>query len=133
MVCGLAVVVLATAAAAQFPATRLAVVAGGPPAAVSGEVVPGQVRDYSLTAAAGERLAVTLAPREAVSAGTAVTVMRVKDGIATFVGQSSADGEWSGNLPEDGEYVIRVARDPSAGEHREEHAIRYTLSVSLSP
>jgi hypothetical protein len=100
---------------------------GASSATVKGSLKGPQTIDYKLRAKAGQTMSVTL------KTGNSANYFNVlppgsKD-VAIFVG-SSGGNEWTGPLPADGEYTIRVYLMRSAARRNE--VANYTLTVSVT-
>lgn len=86
------------------------------------------VVDYVVAGSAGERLEVTL---ERTSRFLFFNVMPPGDGAALFAGAGAIEPErWSGVLPEDGSYTIRLFLMPNAARRSEEssYALRFHMT-----
>ncbi len=86
-----------------------------------------RIVDYKLRARAGQTMSVTLKTSNAANYFN-VLPPGSKD-VAIFVGSTSGN-EWTGPLPADGEYTIRVYLMRSAARRNE--VANYTLNVGIS-
>jgi hypothetical protein len=83
--------------------------------------------DYRLRAKAGQTMAVTL--KTSNTANYFNVLPPGSNDVAIFVGSTSGN-EWTGTLPADGEYSIRVYLMRSAARRNE--AANYTLTVGIT-
>jgi len=83
--------------------------------------------DYTLRARAGQTMRVTLTTSN--SANYFNVLPPGSDDVAIFIG-STEGNEWSGTLPADGEYKIRVYLMRSAARRGE--TANYTLTVGIT-
>ncbi|MDM0044447.1 hypothetical protein QTH91_08155 [Variovorax dokdonensis] len=87
-----------------------------------------ETRDYVLAAKAGQIMTVSLAT---TSSSTSFNVLPPgSSGEAIFVGELTGQRAWTGELPDDGNYVIRVYLNRAAG--RQGVSSNYKLIVSLT-
>ena len=100
---------------------------GASSATVKGTVHGDQTIDYMLRARAGQTMSVKLATRH--GANYFNVLPPGSDNVAIFVG-STGGNEWSGALPSDGDYTLRVYLMRSAARRNE--SAPYTLTVSVS-
>jgi hypothetical protein len=100
---------------------------GASSATVKGSLKGDKTIDYKLRAKAGQSMSVTLGTSNAANYFN-VLPPDSKD-VAIFVG-SSGGNAWSGPLPADGEYTIRVYLMRSAARRNE--AANYTLTVGVT-
>lgn len=125
---GLLAAGFACAAAATPIETRpIQFAKGASSATVKGTIKGDQTVDYTLRARAGQIMSVKLATRH--SANYFNVLPPGSDGVAIFVG-SSGGNEWSGALPTDGEYTVRVYLMRSAARRNE--SASYTLTVGVT-
>ncbi|HET9702296.1 MAG TPA: hypothetical protein VFP70_15385, partial [Burkholderiales bacterium] len=95
------------------------------------KVIQGQLKgreyvDYQLRAGAGQTLSVTLKP---TNASNYFNVSPPGSELAMFVGSSSG-GEFTGMLPADGDYTVRVYLMRSAARRNE--TSNYTLTIGVT-
>ena len=100
---------------------------GASSATVKGTIKGDQTVDYMVRARAGQTMSVKLATRH--GANYFNVLPPGSDDVAIFVG-SSGGNEWSGALPADGEYKLRVYLMRSAARRNESAA--YTLTVGVT-
>jgi hypothetical protein len=96
-------------------------------ATVKGSLKGDKTIDYKVRAKAGQSMSVTLKTSNAANYFN-VLPPDSKD-VAIFIG-STGGSEWSGPLPADGEYTIRVYLMRSAARRNE--AASYTLTVGIT-
>jgi hypothetical protein len=96
-------------------------------ATVMGTIKGAQTVDHTLRAKAGQTLSVKLATRH--GANHFNVLPPGSNDVAIFVG-SSGGNEWSGVLPADGEYTVRVYLMRSAARRNE--SAPYTLTVGVT-
>jgi len=100
---------------------------GASSATVKGAIKGDQTIDYKLRAKAGQTMTVKLAT------GNGANYFNVlppgSNDVAIFVGSSNGN-EWSGALPSDGEYTVRVYLIRSAAQRNE--SASYTLTVGVA-
>jgi hypothetical protein len=125
---GLLLAGFASAAMAANIQTRpIQFVKGASSATVEGTIKGDQTIDYTIRARAGQTMSVKLAARN--SANYFNVLPPGSNDVALFVG--SSDGkEWSGVLPSDGAYKVRVYLMRSAARRNESAA--YTLTVGVT-
>jgi hypothetical protein len=100
---------------------------GASSATVKGSLKGDKTIDYKLRAKAGQIMSVTL---KTSNSGNYFNVLPPgSTDVAIFVGSTSGN-EWTGPLPTDGEYTIRVYLMRSAARRNE--AANYTLTVGIS-
>ncbi|MCM8613958.1 hypothetical protein [Accumulibacter sp.] len=96
-------------------------------ATIEGRIKGGQTIDYTLRAKAGQTMSVTL------KTGHGANYFNVlppgSNDEAIFIG-STGGNEWTGNLPADGEYKVRVYLMRSAARRNE--TASYTLTVGIT-
>jgi hypothetical protein len=100
---------------------------GASSATVKGTIQGDQTIDYKLRAKAGQTMSVKLATRN--GANYFNVLPPGSDDVAIFVG-SSGGNEWSGALPADGEYKVRVYLMRNAARRTE--SASYTLTVGVT-
>jgi hypothetical protein len=96
-------------------------------ATIKGSLKGDQTIDYTLRAKAGQTMSVTLATKH--GANYFNVLPPGSKGEAIFVG-SSGGNEWTGALPADGEYKVRVYLMRSAARRGE--TANYTLTVGVT-
>lgn len=96
-------------------------------ATIEGSIKGGQTIDYTLRARAGQTMSVMLATKH--GANYFNVLPPGSNDEALFVG-SSGGNEWTGALPADGEYKVRVYLMRSAARRNE--AANYTLKVGIA-
>jgi len=99
---------------------------GASSATVKGSIKGGATIDYKLRAKAGQTMNVALKTSNAANYFN-VLPPGSKD-VAIFIG-STEGNEWTGALPADGEYTIRVYMMRSAARRNE--TANYTLTVGI--
>jgi hypothetical protein len=100
---------------------------GASSATVQGTIQGDQTVDYTVRARAGQTMTVKLATRN--GANYFNVLPPGSNDVAIFVG-SSGGNEWSGKLPADGEYKLRVYLMRSAARRNE--TASYTLTVGVT-
>ena len=100
---------------------------GASSATVKGSLAGDKTIDYTLRARAGQTMSVTLKTSNAANYFN-VLPPGSKD-VAIFVGSTSGN-EWTGALPADGDYAIRVYLMRSAARRNE--TASYTLTVGIT-
>ena len=100
---------------------------GASSATVQGTIKGDQTIDYKLRARAGQTMSVKLDTRH--TANYFNVLPPGSNDVAIFVG-SSGGNEWSGALPADGEYTVRVYLMRSAARRNE--SASYTLTVAVT-
>jgi hypothetical protein len=100
---------------------------GASSATVKGSLTGDKTIDYKLRAKAGQTISVTLKTSNAANYFNVLPPG--SEDVAIFVG-SSGGAEWTGPLPADGEYTIRVYLMRSAARRNE--AANYTLTVGIT-
>lgn len=119
--------VLACPAAASIESRPVQFAKGASSATLKGSIKGDQTIDYKLRARAGQTMSVSM---QAKHTAAYFNVMPPgSKGEAIFVG-SSGGNEWSGALPADGEYVVRVYLMRSAARRAE--AASYTLTIGVT-
>jgi hypothetical protein len=96
-------------------------------ATIKGTIKGDQTIDYTLRARAGQTMSVALATKH--PANYFNVLPPGSNGEAIFIG-SSGGNEWSGALPADGEYKVRVYLMRSAARRNE--VANYTLTVGIT-
>jgi hypothetical protein len=114
-------------AAAPIETRPIQFAKGASSATVKGTIKGDQTVDYKLRARAGQTMSVKLATRH--GANYFNVLPPGSNDVALFVGSSDGN-EWSGVLPADGEYKIRVYLMRSAARRNESAA--YTLTVGVT-
>ena len=94
---------------------------------IKGSLTGDQTVDYTVRARAGQTMSVKLTTRH--GANYFNVLPPGSDNVAIFVG-STGGNEWSGALPSDGDYTLRVYLMRSAARRNE--SAPYTLTVSVS-
>src|SRR5512137_579749 len=100
---------------------------GASSATVKGTIKGDQTIDYKVRAKAGQAMSVKLVTRN--GANYFNVLPPGSNDVAIFVGSTSGN-EWSGALPSDGEYTVRVYLMRSAARRNESAA--YTLTVAVT-
>jgi hypothetical protein len=100
---------------------------GASSATVKGSIQGRQTVDYKLRARAGQTMSVKLVTSH--GANYFNVLPPGSNDVAIFVGSSSGN-EWSGALPSNGEYTVRVYLMRSAARRNE--SARYTLTVAVT-
>jgi len=100
---------------------------GASSATVKGSLKGDKTIDYKLRAKAGQTMSVTL--KTSNGANYFNVLPPGSTGEAIFVGSTSGN-EWTGALPADGEYTVRVYLMRSAARRNE--TANYTLSVGIT-
>jgi hypothetical protein len=100
---------------------------GASSATVQGTIKGDQIVDYKVRAKAGQTMSVKLVTRN--GANYFNVLPPGSDDVAIFVGSTSGN-EWSGALPSDGEYTVRVYLMRSAARRNE--SATYTLTVAVT-
>lgn len=96
-------------------------------AKVNGSLAGGQTIDYKLRAKAGQTMRVTLKTSNAANYFNVLPPD--SSDVAIFVGSTSGN-QWTGSLPADGVYAIRVYLMRSAARRNE--VANYTLTVAIT-
>jgi hypothetical protein len=96
-------------------------------ATIKGAIQGEQAIDYTLRARAGQTMSVKLATKHGANCFNVLPPGSNDE--ALFVGSSSGN-EWTGTLPADGEYKLRVYLMRSAARRNE--AANYTLTVGIT-
>lgn len=99
--------------------------AGSSSATVKGSIAGDKTVDYKLSAKAGQTMSVQLKTGKTANY---FNVLPPGSETALFVGSTSGN-EWSGTLPADGEYTVRVYLMRSAARRNEK--ANYTLTVGI--
>lgn len=99
-------------------------------ATIQGKIKGDQTIDYTLRAKAGQTMSVTL------KAGNGANYFNVlppgSDDVALFVG-STGGNEWTGTLPADGEYKLRVYLMRSAARRNQTASYALTVGITGTP
>lgn len=114
-------------AAAAIETRPIQFAKGASSATVKGTIQGDQTVDYTVRARAGQTMSVKLVTRN--GANYFNVLPPGSNDVAIFVG-SSGGNEWSGALPADGEYKLRVYLMRSAARRNESAA--YTLTVGVT-
>lgn len=93
---------------------------------IKGAIKGDEIRDYVLGAKAGQTMSVTLKTNNGANY---FNVLPPGSEAALFVGSTSGN-QWTGTLPADGDYTIRVYLMRSAARRNE--TAKYTLSVGIT-
>lgn len=125
---GAALALLTAAFSAQqgIPQERVNFKAGASSATLSGSIKGDDAIDYVLGAKAGQTMSVTL---KTSNNANYFNVLPPGSQAAIVIG-STVGHEWTGTLPADGDYTIRVYLMRSAARRNE--TARYTLSVGIT-
>jgi len=103
----------------QFKASKIGTTAKG---SIKGR----EIVDYRLKAKAGQQMTVSLSTS---NLSNYFNVQPTGSETALFIGSTSGNS-WSGTLPKDGDYTVRVYLMRSAARRNEK--ARYTLSIDIS-
>jgi hypothetical protein len=126
-VVALAIAVLPKASVAQeIREERVNFKPGASSASVSGSIHGRETVDYVLGAKAGQTMTVTL---KTGNTSTYFNVLPPGSEAALFIGSTSGN-DWTGTLPVDGDYRVRVYMMRNAARRNE--AASYTLSVGIT-
>lgn len=117
----------ATSSASAIESKLLQFAKGASAATVKGSLAGDRTIDYALRAKAGQTMKVSL--RTSHGANYFNVLPPGSDDVAIFVGSTSGN-EFSGTLPADGEYKIRVYLMRSAARRKEKAT--YTLTVGIT-
>lgn len=118
--------VCATPVAAQIKVQRISFAAGASSATIKGSVTGDEIVDYKLGARAGQKMSVTLK-----TSNTSNYFNVLPPGSqAGFFNGSSGGNQWTGSLPVDGDYTVRVYLMRSAARRKEKAS--YSLTVGIS-
>ncbi len=115
------------AGAASADATHPVQFAKGTSASVVKGVVKGSSNeDYVLRAAGGQTMSVKLSAKSTL---VYFNVLKKGAAEAMFVGSSEGKNNWSGSLPEGGDYIVRVY---TMGKGKEPgHTTPFSLNISI--
>jgi len=105
---------------------RINFAAGTSSSTVNGAITGAEIVDYKLGAKAGQKMSVTL---KTTNGANYFNVLPPGSSAAIAIGANQGN-QWSGTLPVDGDYTVRVYLMRSAAR-RNEKAI-YTLTVGIS-
>jgi hypothetical protein len=105
---------------------RVSFTAGTSSATLDGSIAGDEMVDYVLGARRGQTMSVTL---KTSNDGNYFNVLPPGSQAAIAIG-STVGHEWTGDLPADGDYTIRIYLMPSAARRNEKAT--YTLSVSIT-
>jgi hypothetical protein len=125
--CALAAAFTYAVAATPIESRPIHFAKGASSATVKGTIKGEQTVDYTIRARAGQTMSVKLATRN--GANYFNVLPPGSSDVAIFVG-SSGGNEWSGALPADGEYKVRVYLMRSAARRNE--SASYTLTVGVA-
>jgi hypothetical protein len=100
--------------------------AGASSATLSGRIKGDETVDYKLGAKAGQTMTVTM---QTSSGANSFNVLPPGSETALFVGSTTGNA-WSGTLPVDGTYTVRVYQMRSAARRNE--TANYTLTVGIT-
>ena len=114
-------------AAAAIETRPIQFAKGASSATVKGTIKGDQTVDYTVRARAGQTMSVKLVTRN--GANYFNVLPPGSDDVAIFVGSSDGN-QWSGALPADGEYKVRVYLMRSAARRNE--SASYTLTVGVT-
>jgi hypothetical protein len=120
------VVAGAAASASDIKVEPVRFAKGSSSATLKGRIAGDESIDYTLRARAGQTMSVKMATRNNANY---FNVLPPGSETALFVG-SSGGNRWSGTLPSDGEYRVRVYLMRSAARRNE--AATYTLTVGIT-
>jgi hypothetical protein len=123
----IALFALAVPSRAEIQTTPVQFKKGASSATIKGTIKGDQTIDYTLRAKAGQTMSVKLATSK--GANYFNVLPPGSNDEALFVG-SSGGNEWTGALPADGEYKLRVYLMRSAARRNE--AANYTLTVGIT-
>lgn len=123
------VIVWAMPVAAQIKIQRLSFAPGTSSATVKGSVTGDEIMDYKLGARAGQKMSVTL---KTSNTSNYFNVLPPGSKAALFNG-SSEGNQWTGSLPVDGDYTVRVYLMRSAARRKEKASYTLTVGISGSP
>jgi hypothetical protein len=111
---------------AQIVTERVQFAHGSSSATIKGTLKGDQTRDYVLGAKAGQTMHVQLTTRSNLY----FNVLPPHSDQAIYVGQTQADPHhWSGTLPTDGEYTIRVYAMGAARDGAKQHNFACAVSI----
>ncbi len=127
MVCALLAASSLVFAADGIESRPLQFAKGASSATVKGSLKGDKTIDYKLRAKAGQTMSVTLKTSNGVNYFNVLPPGST--GEAIFVGSTSGN-EWTGALPADGEYTVRVYLMRSAARRNE--TANYTLTVGIT-
>lgn len=125
--CSVLIVASAALAASPIETRPVHFAKGASSATLKGTLKGERTVDYTLRARAGQTMSVSL--KTSNNANYFNVLPPGSKDVAIFVG-STGGNEWSGVLPSDGEYTIRVYLMRSAARRNEE--ANYTLTVGVS-
>jgi hypothetical protein len=123
----LAAVMAWTVAAAEIETRPIQFAKGASSATVKGTIKGDRTVDYTVRARAGQAMTVKLATRN--GANYFNLLPPGSNDVAIFVG-STGGNEWTGVLPSDGDYTVRVYLMRSAARRNE--SASYTLTVGVT-
>jgi len=120
---------LVMAAAGPVSPIELTFPSGTKTSTVTGEIIGSAPQDYQLEGKQGQTIAVSLL---AESRNLRFDVMLVKDGSASLIGRMSRGGTWSGRLPADGQYTVRVSQVRSGKDDADSEPADFKLTLTFS-
>ena len=113
------------ASAQPIKVQRISFVVGASSATVKGSIAGAEIVDYKLGARAGQTMSVTL---KTSNGGNYFNVLPPGSEAALFIGSTSGN-QWTGSLPVNGDYTVRVYLMRSAAQRNEK--ANYTLTVGI--
>jgi len=126
----LLIIVCSMPAAAQtIKVQRIEFRAGTSSATVKGSVSGAQIVDYKLGARAGQTMSVAL---KTSNASNYFNVLPPGSEAAVFIGSTSGN-KWTGSLPANGDYTVRVYLMRSAARRKEKASYTLTVGITGSP
>jgi len=129
VVCACVAAVPFAASATSIEAKRIAFAKGASSATVKGSIRGDRIVDYKLGARAGQTMSVTL---ETSNPSNYFNVLPPGSETAIFVGSTSGN-DWSGVLPADGAYTVRVYLMRSAARRNESASYTLTTAIAGAP
>jgi hypothetical protein len=119
---------LAAAVQADVPSTTVQFPKGGSSATLKSQLKgPGNdARDFVVRAKGGQTMDVAL---DTASTSTYFNVLPPGSEEALFAGERMGGAKWSGKLPADGDYKVRVYLNRAAA--RQAQSASYTLKISV--
>ncbi|HXV83013.1 MAG TPA: hypothetical protein VEG60_24380 [Candidatus Binatia bacterium] len=121
--------VCATPVAAQIKVQRISFAAGASSATIKGSITGDEIVDYKLGARAGQKMSVTL---ETGNTSNYFNVLPPGSKTGLFNGSISGY-QWTGTLPADGDYTVRVYLMRSAARRKEKASYTLTVGITGSP
>ncbi len=117
-------------AAQEIRQERVQFKAGASSATITGSITGDETVDYILGARAGQTMSVTLKTSKGANSFN-VLPPGSQSGSAAAIGMGETSGNaWTGTLPVDGDYTVRVYLMRSAARRHE--TAKYTLTVGIS-